>query len=238
MEQPSCSQAKLIFEHEFCFVDTEKKPYTINYIDENELGDQRMDYIDLANYGEGAVTLHFIIEGTPHEVYPPLFAVNSEHTIVLSFDGGCYKVAYHYFPGSEGKFENDLEVEMLSEAQMMGILTTEFAEIDLSPPKAIYDWAYDPVAAANYALTYCEEQNPSFYFVGDWYGNCMNFVSQSIWAGFASDSDTPKNYGAMTSDWYCGKVGGTLIWASASRFLGMGCKRKQRYASVYPWLHL
>ncbi len=209
---------KLIFEHDFCFVETEKKDYTINYIEEKSLSDQRMDYIDLSDYGEGALALHFIIKGSSSEAYPPLFAVNSEHTVVLSFDGESYKIAYHYFPGSEGKFENDLDVEMISETKMLATLVMEFAEISVSEEKPLYSRIYDPEAAVSYALTYCEEPNPAFYFVGDWYGNCMNFVSQSIWSGFAADGDTPKNYGAMTDDWYCGKIGGTLIWASVSRF--------------------
>ena len=218
---------RVIFEHGFCYVDTAQKPYDINYFEEKELSDQRMDYIDLSEYGEGAVALHFVISGTPGEVYPPLFAVNSEHTVVLSFDGERYKVAYHYFPGSEGKFENDLDVVLITEEQMLATLYAEFADVSPEVPEAVYRRIYDGNAAVGYALSYCESQNPDFHFVGDWYGNCMNFASQCIWSGFAKESDTPKNFGGMTNKWYCGKAGGTLIWASVSRFWnwtqGTGC---------------
>lgn len=209
---------RVIFEHDFCFVDTERKPYSINYIKAKELSDQRMNYIDLRDYGEGALALHFIIKGEPGEAYPPLFALNSEHTVVLTFDGERYKVAYHYFPGSEGKFENDLDVKVITKVQMLAQLYAEFAKVSPEVPEALYDRAYDGEAAAGYALSYCESPNPDFHFVGDWYGNCMNFASQCIWSGFAAPGDTPKNYGSMTNEWYCGKSGGTLIWSSVSRF--------------------
>lgn len=218
---------RVIFEHGFCYVDTAQKPYDINYFEEKELGDRRMDYIDLSEYGEGAVALHFIISATPGEAYPPLFAVNSEHTVVLSFDGERYRVAYHYFPGSEGKFENDLDVMPMTEEEMLAALYAEFAEVSPEALEALYGRVYDGGAAAGYALAYCESQNPDFHFVGDWYGNCMNFASQCIWSGFASEGETPGNFGGMTDEWYCGKTGGTLIWASVSRFWswtqGAGC---------------
>ena len=80
-----------------------------------------------------------------------------------------------------------------------------------------------------YAFEFCEEPNPAFHFVGDWFGNCMNFASQCIWSGFRTEKDTPKNYGSMTKNWYCGKPGGTLIWASVSRFWEW---REQEYCGM------
>ena len=101
-----------------------------------------MNYIYLRDYGEGALALHFIIKGEPGEAYPPLFALNSEHTVVLTFDGEWYKVAYHYFPGSEGKFENDLDVEVITKVQMLAQLYAEFAKVSPEVPEVLYDRAY------------------------------------------------------------------------------------------------
>lgn len=209
----------IIFEKGYCYVETERFPYTVQYISEKDLDDQRMDYVDLSGFGEGAEVLHFVIKGVPGKVYPPVFAVNSQHSMVFTPEDGIYKIAYHYFPGSEGKFQNDLPVTLMEREEMEKLLSEEFsAGEEIPETEAKFRRLYNPESAAEYALSFCEEPNLDFYFVGDWYGNCMNFASQCIWAGFRAESDTPKNYGAMTKNWYCGKPGGTLIWSSVSRF--------------------
>ena len=209
----------IISEKDYCFVETEHLPYTINYFPKKELDDQRMDFVSMRKYGEGAVALHFVINGIDKRAYPPIFALNSQHTVILTFENGVYKVAYHYFPGSEGKFENDLPVTTMEREEMEKLLEKEFCSNEAFPktePK--FERIYNGEAAAEYALSFCEKHNPEFYFVGDWYGNCMNFSSQCIWSGFKTPEETVKGYEGMTGEWYCGKVGGTLQWSSVSRF--------------------
>ncbi|MBQ8788232.1 MAG: amidase domain-containing protein [Oscillospiraceae bacterium] len=209
----------IIAENDYCYVETESFPYTIDYINKKELNDQRMDYVRMSDFGEGAVALHFVIKGVEGKAYPPIFAVNSQHSMVLTFKEGTYKIAYHYFPGSEGKFQNDLPVNLMEKEEMETLLKQEFRQkAEPEVPFSEHERIYNGNAAAGYAAEYCEEQNPAFHFVGDWYGNCMNFASQCIWSGFKTDSETPKGYGGMTKNWYCGKTGGTLIWSSVNRF--------------------
>ena len=211
----------IIAEEGYCYVETERFPYTINYIEKRELSDQRMDFVNMRDYGEGAVAVHFVIEGEKGKAYPPIFAVNSQHSMVLTFEEGIYKVAYHYFPGSEGKFQNDLPAKIMAKVEMRGLLEKEFGG-QVIPEKEGFEYlrVYNGKAAAEYALEFCEKQNPEFHFVGDWFGNCMNFASQCIWSGFKTDGETVRRHSCMTRDWYCGKPGGTLIWASVSKFWG------------------
>jgi hypothetical protein len=209
----------IISEKGYCFVETERFPFTIDYFPKSELDDQRMDYVRLSDFGEGAAVLHFAVRGLEGKAYPPIFAPNSQHTMILTFEEGIYKIAYHYFPGSEGKFQNDLPVELMAEEEMQKLLEEEFIELaEYSIPSAKYKRVYNADAAIAYALEYCENRNKKFYFVGDWYGNCMNFTSQSIWSGFRKNGETPANTGGMTRDWYCTKGSGTLAWSSVSRF--------------------
>ncbi len=211
---------RIIEEKDYCYVETERFDYDIEYIKKRDLDDQRMDYIRLKDYGANATVLHFVIKGEEGKAYPPIFALNSQHTVIVTEEEeGVFKIAYHYFPGSEGKFENDLPVTVPTEEELTALLSSEFeyaVGFNLEKPK--YEKTYNADAAVEYALTYCEKQNPDFYFVGDWYGNCMNFSSQCIWSGFREEGDSPKNTGSMTYKWYCTKSGGTLPWSSVSRF--------------------
>lgn len=209
----------IILENGYCYVETECFPYIIEYITEKELNDVRMDDVDMSDYGDGAVALHFVIKGVKGKAYPPIFAVNSQHSMVLTFKDGYYKVAYHYFPGSEGKFQNDFSVELMEKAEMEELLRNEFVSDEKIPDvKPIFSREYNKESAVEYALEFCEKTNKKFYFVGDWYGNCMNFSSQCIWNGFRKDGENVQSLSGMTEDWYCNKKGGTLIWASVGRF--------------------
>lgn len=210
---------RLISENDYCYVETERFDYEIEYIKQRELDDERMYYVNLSDYGKNAEVLHFVIKGEEGKAYPPIFALNSQHTMIFTEEDGQYKIAYHYFPGSEGKFENDLPVKLLTEKEMSNLLEAEFESKKVPEnEKPENERTYDAEAAVAYALEHCENKNPDFYFVGDWYGNCMNFTSQCVWSGFREEDETPKNYGGMNYDWYCGKSGGTLIWTSVSRF--------------------
>ena len=42
---------------------------------------------------------------------------------------------------------------------------------------------YNPDAAVNYALSYCDNYNPNFANYADMGGDCANFVSQALMAG-------------------------------------------------------
>ncbi|MBR3952387.1 MAG: amidase domain-containing protein [Oscillospiraceae bacterium] len=210
---------RLISENDFCYVEKERFDYEIEYIKKRDLDDQRMDYVNIEDYGKNATILHFVIKGEEGKAYPPIFAVNSQHSVVITEENGEYKIAYHYFPGSEGKFQNDLPVTVPTESEMLSLLKKEFTELaEYSVPKGKNERLYDPEAAAAYALEYCESRNKKFHFVGDWYGNCMNFASQCVWSGFCEEGESPANTGGMTRKWYCTRGGGTLIWASVSRF--------------------
>ena len=217
----------IIFEMGYCYVETERFPYTIDYISKKNLDDQRMDYVNIKDFGEGAVALHFVIKGIEGKAYPPIFALNSQHSMVFTLEDGIYKIAYHYFPGSEGKFQNDLPVKMMAKIEMRNLLEKEFSgEIIPEKQDFIYRRVYNGKSAAEYALEFCEKQNPDFHFVGDWFGNCMNFASQCIWSGFKTEGETARKHSCMTNDWYCGKPGGTLNWASVSRFFGWVTSKK------------
>lgn len=217
----------IISENGYCYVETERFPYTIDYISKKDLDDQRMDYVNIKDFGEGAVALHFVIKGIEGKAYPPIFALNSQHSMVFTLEDGIYKIAYHYFPGSEGKFQNDLPVKMMAKIEMRNLLEKEFSgEIIPEKQDFIYRRVYNGKAAAEYTFEFCEKQNPDFHFVGDWYGNCMNFASQCIWSGFKTEGETARKHSCMTNDWYCGKPGGTLNWASVSRFFGWVTSKK------------
>ncbi len=210
---------RLIAENDYCYVETERFDYEIEYIKKRDLDDERMDYVRMKDFGKNAVALHFVIKGEEGRAYPPIFALNSQHTVIITEEEGEYKIAYHYFPGSEGKFQNDLPVSAMTEKEMQDLLKEEFlngGELVFEQPEK--GRLYNGEAAKDYALKYCESRNKNFYFVGDWYGNCMNFASQCIWSGFKEEGETPKNFGGMTGKWYCGKSGGTIVWASVSRF--------------------
>ena len=217
----------IISEMDYCYVETERFPYTVDYISKKDLDDQRMDYVNIKDFGEGAVALHFVIKGIEGKAYPPIFALNSQHSMVFTLEDGIYKIAYHYFPGSEGKFQNDLPVKIMAKIEMRNLLEKEFSG-EITPEKQdfIYKRVYNGKAAAEYAFEFCEKQNPDFHFVGDWYGNCMNFASQCIWSGFKTEGETARKHSCMTNDWYCGKPGGTLYWASVSRFFGWVTSKK------------
>ena len=145
----------IINEKDYCFVETEHLPYIINYFPKKELDDQRMDFVSMRKYGEGAVALHFVINGIDKRAYPPIFALNSQHTVILTFEDGVYKVAYHYFPGSEGKFENDLPVTTMEREEMEKLLEEVIkvkklelavkSEEDLKVDKHLYSKDYQNV---------------------------------------------------------------------------------------------
>lgn len=186
---------KLIFEYDFSYVETEKFPYAILFEEEAEddrmrIWEQRIEELD-------ATIIHFRIEGEEGKAYPPIMALNSQHSMMFRRIDGIWKIATHYFPGSRRKYGTGT-VTVPTEDEMMVDLALEFEPLELGEPMEIPEGTreYDAKSAVEYAIEYTEIKNPGFYDIGDWIGNCANFVSQTVWAGFGANR--------MTGEWYNG----------------------------------
>lgn len=198
---------RLIAESGICYVDTEEKPYEIVFDEQPE--DDRMDkwndWMDLNGY----TAVHFHIEGEKGEAYPPFMAVSSQHSIFLQEKDGVWKITMHYFPGALRKYLKTGTLEKTDDYMMLEQLAAEFDAQDPpegEPAPSGFD-IYDPNAAVEYALLYTEGKNPDFYDIGDWTGNCANFISQCVWAGFGK--------GHMDSQWWGGDSG-TPAWENVN----------------------
>lgn len=187
--QMQTQRRKLILEHDFCYVEDAGFPYAVVFEEEPE--DDRMRVWERRLEELQATIIHFRIVGEEGEVYPPMLAVNSQHSMMLRQVDGVWKIAMHYFPGSRRKF-SDGEVVALDDDEMLLRLAFEFEPPDAAPPLEVPAGAlaYDAEAAVAYAMQYAEQKNPDFHDIGDWIGNCANFVSQSVWAGFGSQKTT------------------------------------------------
>lgn len=207
---------RLIAENNFCYVETKKFPYTIQF--EQEPDDQRMQVwsrrLDIQEY----TILHFRIDGEPGKAYPPNMAINSQHSMVLKQVDGEWKITMHYFPGSRRKYGIGT-VTVPPEHKMLADLKSEFSQ---HPETGSPDFPqgalrYDSRKAVDYAKKYTEVKNPSFHDIGDWGGNCANFVSQSVWAGFGSVR--------TTSEWNDGVAAWNHVgyfWEYITRGTGLG----------------
>ena len=130
-------------------------------------------------------------------------AVNSQHSMFLKKIDGVWKIQMHYFPGSARKFSDIKPIPMPTEAQMLADLKKEFAALKSPKAPELPEDArqYDHKKAVRYAMKFTEEANGAFNRLGDWTGDCMNFVSQCVWAGFdGGDSMTP-NWRTGTAAW-------------------------------------
>ena len=213
---------RLIRENGYCYVEAEMYPYTITYIEEEELADPRMATIrEQALIPEENLILHLVLTGEPGRAYPPMMAMNTQHTFGLRQVAGEWKITYQYFTGSHRKFGRYNFLKTYTDEEVLAQLEEEFAAFSSPPGAAIPPGAkrYDGSLAAGYALTYGETPNEAFYNVGDWMGNCMNFVSQCVWFGFG-DGSMPSIYGGenMSSNWYGGEGGGNSAWENVEYF--------------------
>jgi hypothetical protein len=221
---------RLIEENSLCYVNTEKYDYTINLIEEEDLNDVRMDFADdfTRDPLEGDVFFHFVITGEPGRAYPPLMAVNSQHTIrLIPAENGGWKIAMHYFPGATRKFYRTGLLSFRTDEEVLDELMEEFSYTDVSDvmsgaPEGFVSsggQAYNPDFAAMYAKAFTEGDNPDFYRVNEWLGNCMNFISQSILHGFGSGQIPESGLNRfMTKDWFSGGGGGSPEWENVGRF--------------------
>lgn len=209
---------RLISQNQFCYVERQKYPYTITF--QKETGDDRMEFWRSRNIGgEEAVAVNFVITGEKGRAYPPFLAVNNLHTMFLREEEGVWKIVFHHYPGAS-RFRNRT-LTVPGEAGMLASLQEEFSAAPANEAQSIPSGAapYDGARAAEYAKTYTESANPIFYNAGDWQGNCANFTSQCIWAGFGGEgqNDLAKR-GFMTGKWYGGAGGGSPAWENVEHF--------------------
>lgn len=214
---------RLIAQHQLCYVETTKYPYSITY--EEEASDGRMEFWrNRGIHNEDEVMVHFTITGEKERAYPPFLAMNGQHTMRLKQIDGVWKITFHYYPGSS-RFRQNTPLVLPSEEEMLEDLREEFQAFSSGTPDgeaSLPDNAspYNGVRAVQYGKTYIGgTRNPAFYDIGDFMGNCSNFISQCLWYGFGSD-DRPDiaRRENMTSQWYAGQGGGSPAWESVERF--------------------
>lgn len=212
---------RLIEQHELSYVETTKYPYSINY--EEEPRDQRVEFWSGRGLiDEDEVTVHFTITGEKGRGYSPFMALNAQHTMRLKEVDGVWKITFHYFPGSTRRFHQSNSLVLPSEQEMLADLMEEFrVPSDNSSPGTTLQAnvsSYDGARAAEYAKTYTESRNPSFYDIEDWLGNCANFISQSLLYGLGTGDQTNIQSEKMTSQWYAGEGGGSPAWENVEYF--------------------
>lgn len=248
------TRRKLILENDFCYVETTRYPYTITYVEEPE--DDRQEFWRARTQEEDLpeqTTVHFVISGEPGKVYPPFFALNSQHSMRLKETPDGWKIIFHYYTGSSRLRQNE-PLELIPEAQMLAALQEEFAGKPAGAPGA--DTAaggtaaaassggpslssfvlpsgavpFDAARALQYALKYTESPNPNFYKISDWMGNCANFTSQCLWFGFTAGENPAVSQRTMTSKWYGGGGGGSAAWENVEQFWKFAASDKKPQA--------
>ncbi|MDL2234336.1 amidase domain-containing protein [Ruminococcaceae bacterium OttesenSCG-928-L11] len=211
---------QLIAEYALCYVETEAFPYSVEFIEADQLTDERISFwkrFDTMT-PEDEIMLHFIVTGEAGMAYPPILAVNTEHTMRMKEIDGEWYITYHYFPGSRRKFAANNTNRLMTDEAMLELLFAEFepdASIDTPLETPLSGYPYDGGRAAEYGRLHTESPNPAFYNIGDWMGDCANFTSQCIWAGF-SPQDSPGD--PMTASWYAGTGGGSPAWENVGYF--------------------
>lgn len=220
--QKLIQRRRLLKENDLCYVETEQFPYSIHFIGEEELDDVRLEYWeDRRPEKDDEVTLHFVITGEQGRAYPPQMALNAQHSMRLRSIDGQWKISFLYFPGSYRKYLRANNQEIPTDEETLAELRDEFRTVAETGDSSIpVGKSYDGDAAAAYALQYTENANDAFYHIGDWMGNCANFTSQGIWAGFLDESKSPTVTGrvGMTEGWYAGEGGGSPAWENVERF--------------------
>ncbi|MDR2908531.1 MAG: amidase domain-containing protein [Oscillospiraceae bacterium] len=225
-QQHLIQRRRLLDEAGLVYVEKKRYPYTVRWLEPDEITDGRLGMWEGWDFMDGAeVTLHFVVEGEEGVGYPPLLAVNGQQTVRLRREGESYKITFVYFPGAARKFYTYEYLDIYSDEDVSASLTEEFGESKTArDPEGLFELpgrAYDPGLAASYAAAFAQAANPAFYHAGDWAGNCMNFVCQSILHGFG-DGRIPMpiadSFKYMTGDWYAGEGGGVLAWENVDFF--------------------
>ncbi len=225
---------RLIAEQNYCYVATEQLPYTVTFEDEPE--DDRMRRWQTgsssgSDTSDSAVLLHLRVTGQDDACYPPMLALGAQHTFVLFEINGVWKIVFHYYPGSIRRFELGQTLTLVDEQQMRDALAKEFgAGAETEPPAPPAKAAvYNGVRVAAYAKTHIVTNNPGFYAIGDWMGNCQNFISQCVWSGFSGGGQASITaYDNMTSSWFAGGGGGSPAWENVGHFWGYVTRERSR----------
>lgn len=220
--QTLIQRRRLLSENNLCYVETRQFPYDITFLAEDELADDRTAFWRNRNLADdNEHMLHFVITGEPGRAYPPMMAVNAQQTMRFREVDGIWKMTLHYYPGSVRRYRRDAVLQLPAEESMLADLRKEFANTTCDPsPLPSNAKPYTGAAAARYAKKYTETPNPGFYNIGDWMGNCANFISQCIWYGFGSGEEMPNMYARenMTASWYAGSGGGSPAWENVDYF--------------------
>lgn len=217
---------RLIAEQNYCYVATEQLPYTVTIEEKPEddrLGRWQTGSSNRFGTNDSAVFLHLRVTGQEGGCYPPMLAVNAQHTFVLVQINSVWKIVFHYYPGSIRRFEMGQRLSLPNEQQMRDALAKEFsAGANTDPPTPPSKAAvYNGVRAAAYAKTHIVTKNPGFYDIGDWMGNCQNFISQCVWSGFSGGQPASITaYDNMTGSWFAGGGGGSPAWENVGHFWG------------------
>ena len=205
---------RLIKDHDLCYVETEQFHYEIVYDEQAE--DDRMKFWQRRMDEDYDAVFHLRIRGEEGKAYPPTFALNSQHSVFLKKIDGAWRIVRHYYPGAVRNFYFANGLELLSDEEALEQLDAEFAVPEPVDPIKIPQGAriYDAEKATEYALAYAEQPNEKYYHVGDWNGNCQNFVSQCVSSGFGDE----QNVDPMTKKWFAGSGGGTSQWENCDYF--------------------
>ncbi len=250
--QTLLQRRRLLQENNLCYVETRQFPYQITWLTEEELEDDRLDFWrrratpeELSTAAENArnfpeTTVHFVITGEPGKAYPPMLALNTQQTIHLREVNGQWQVLFHYYPGAVRRFRFGQPPAVPDEAAMLAALKQEFAPAPAaapSEPASAGALAYTGAYAADYARRFTETPNPAFYNIGDWMGNCANFISQCVWYGFGSGTPADLAPGTrMTDSWFAGEGGGAPAWENVNYFwdyaTGVGGFRSRQLGGI------
>jgi hypothetical protein len=209
--QTLAQRRRLLAEHDLCYVEQQTFPYTITYEEEATDGGSRW-----RNRQEADKVVYFRITGEAGRAYPPIMAMNAQHIMALNQEGDSWKIVSHYYPGAVRSFMRTGELTLPTESDMLANLREEFAGEVVANTGSVPGGAaaYNGSYAVDYALRYTESPNTDFYIISDWMGNCANFVSQAVWAGFGDSSSS----GRMTNTWYAGGGGGSPAWENVGHF--------------------
>ncbi len=202
----------LISQFDFAYVDTTKHLYKITF--EADAEDAPDDFWEERYTDPDISVVHFRITGDDSVAYPPFFALNSQHTMVMRNTDDGWVIETHYYPGMTRTFFVESNMEIQSAQDMYDNLMDEF-RIDRTEHAEIPSnvQLYDGQAAADYAQEYISTGNNEYYTIPDWQGNCQNFVSQALYAGFSYDG-----YEAMNNSWFAGSGGGSPAWENVNHF--------------------
>ena len=177
--------------------------------------------------------------------YPDVTAEtqNVEHTFVLTYENGQYKIVSH--EKEEDFFKLVLSSYTPGQAETNGEIDAAFASLKESLSERIeqgfsqlyedydtyqeglpaisitYDHAYNRENARNYALKYALTRNPSWTRYDAWGGNCQNYGSQCIFAGGVpmdyTGSAQWKHYGSTVNGSQT-PTGRSTSWTGVSQF--------------------